>query len=147
MSKFDAIKQQYLDKGIQEANIDYAIESVQYGTKREFILDNLTADYRGMSREQAVSLVETLFAANGGEFRKENKGGYLYGGLLLAAGVLLAFYICYVMIFGGILIRPILVVAVMLFCLGSGGRLLFKAMRGKYRDSDEPFGGRDSLAG
>jgi hypothetical protein len=147
MDKFDVVKQQFLAKGVQESTIDYAIESVKYGTKREFILDNLMADYRGMNREDAVSLVEALFIANGGEFKKENKGGYLYGGVLLAVGVLLGFYIGYVLLFGGVLIRPILVVAATVFCLASGGRLLFKAVRGKYRDSDEPFSGKDSLAG
>lgn len=53
MSKFDAVRQRFLSKGIKEENIDYAIESVQCGTKREHILENLTADYRGMSRDEA----------------------------------------------------------------------------------------------
>ncbi|HLZ86302.1 MAG TPA: hypothetical protein VKQ52_03630, partial [Puia sp.] len=106
MSKYEEIKQRFLGRGIKEENIDYAIESVRYGTKREHILENLTADYRGMNREEAVPLVEALFIANGGEFRKENRGGYLYGGALLAAGLLLAFYIGYVLLFGGILFRP-----------------------------------------
>ena len=47
MSKFDAVKQQFLDKGIKQENIDYAIDAVKSGTKREFILENLTSDYRG----------------------------------------------------------------------------------------------------
>jgi hypothetical protein len=145
MNKFDAIKQQYLQKGIPESTIDYAMESVEYGTKREYILENLTADYRGMTREDATLLVEALFTANGGEFKKENRGGYLYGGALLAAGLLLTFYIGYVLIFGGLLVRPALVGFATIFCLGSGARLLFKAARGKFRDSDEPFSGKNGL--
>jgi len=139
MNKFEAIKQQFLAKGFAESNIDYAIQAVKDGTKREFIVENLTSDYRGMTVESAPLLVEALYGANGGEFKKENRGGYLYGGVLLAAGLLLAFYLCYVLLFGGVLVRPYLVGLAAVFCLGSGAKLLFKAVRGKYRDSDEPF--------
>jgi hypothetical protein len=139
MSKFDIIKQQFLSNGIKQENIDYAVDAVKNGTKREFILENLTADYRGMSQAEAVPLIEALFAANGGEFKKENSGGYLYGGALLFAGLLLAFYIGYVAFFGGVLVRPVFVVSGAALCLGLGAKLLYKAMRGKYRDADEPF--------
>lgn len=139
MRKYDAVKQQFLDKGFKQENIDYAIDAVKNGTKREFILENLTADYRGMSREEAVPLVEAMFAAGGGEFKKENRDGYLYGGALLAGGLLLVFYIGYVLLFGGVLFRPVLVVTAAVALLSLGTKLLLKAMKGKYRDSDEPF--------
>jgi hypothetical protein len=139
MSKFDAVKRQFLSKGIKQENIDYTIDAVKNGTKRAFILENLTADYRGVSQDEAVPLIEAMFDANGGEFKKENTGGYLYGGVLLFAGLLLAFYIIYILLFGGVLIRPILVIGGAITFFGVGGRLLFKAMRGKYRDADEPF--------
>jgi hypothetical protein len=139
MSKFDDVKRQFLSKGIKQENIDYAIDGVKNGTKRAFMLENLTADYRGMREDEAVPLVEAMFAANGGEFKKENTGGYLYGGALLFAGLLLAFYIIYILLFGGVLIRPILVVTGAITLIGLGARLSFKAMRGKYRDADEPF--------
>ena len=139
MSKFDAVKQQFLDKGIKSENIDYTIDAVKNGTKREFILENLTADYRGMSQEEAVPLIDALFAAGGGEFKKVNRDGYLFGGALLAAGLLLAFYIGYVLLFGGVLVRPTLVVASAVVFMGLGAKLLFKAVRGNYRDTDEPF--------
>ena len=54
MNKFDAVRQRFLSKGVTEENIEYAIDSVKYGTKREHILENLTADYRGMTRDEAV---------------------------------------------------------------------------------------------
>jgi hypothetical protein len=139
MSKFDAVKQQFLSKGISQENIDYAIDAVKNGTKREFILENLTADYRGMNRDEAVPLIEAMFAASGGEFKKENTGGYLYGGALLAGGLLLAFYIGYGLVFGGVLFRPILVGTAAVTLLGLGTKLLIKAVRGNYRDADEPF--------
>jgi hypothetical protein len=139
MSKFDAVKTEFLSKGIKQENIDYTIDAVRNGTKRAFILENLTADYRGVSQDEAVPLLEAMFAANGGEFKKENTGGYLYGGALLFVGLLLAFYIMYVLLFGGLLIRPVLVVTGAITCFGLGARLLYKSMRGKYRDADEPF--------
>jgi hypothetical protein len=139
MSKFNAASQQFLAKGTKKENIDYAIDAVKTGTKREFIIENLTSDYRGMSREDAISLVDAMFALSGGEFKKENAGGYLYGGALLAAGLLLGFYIGYVLLFGGVLFRPILLITATAALLGLGAKLLFKAMRGKYRDADEPF--------
>jgi hypothetical protein len=139
MSKYDAIREQFLRKGIKPDNIDYTIDGVKNGTKKEFMLENLTSDYRGMTQADAVPLVEAVYAANGGEFKKENRVGYLYGGTLLLAGLLLAFYIGYVLLFGGILIRPVLVVVGAVTCLGLGAKLLFKAARGKYRDADEPF--------
>ena len=75
MQTFELIKSKYLILGVTEDNLDYAIESVVDGTKREIIIETLTADYRGMPPNQANQLVEDLYTANGGEFKKENRGG------------------------------------------------------------------------
>jgi hypothetical protein len=86
MGKFDIIKSKYLTLGVTEDNIHYAIGAVIDGTKREHIIETLTADYRGMSESQSSQILEDLFEANGGEFKK-NRGGYLYSILLCLAGV------------------------------------------------------------
>ena len=65
MGKFDSIKEKYTARGINPDHIDYAISSVKDGAKREHIIDNLTADYRGMNNEQSVALLEELFIVNG----------------------------------------------------------------------------------
>ena len=102
-------------------------------------MDNLRADYRGMRETDAMALLNELFAANGGEFKKENRTGYLYGIFMLMIGLPLAYYIFYVFTYGGILMRPILVFGGAIFCNLVGVYLIIKALRGKYRDSDDPF--------
>jgi len=87
MGKFDSIRSKYLTLGVTEDNIEYAIGAVIDGTKREHIMETLTADYRGMPESQSLQILEELFEANGGEFKKENRGGYLYGILLCLVGV------------------------------------------------------------
>ena len=110
------------------------------GTKRENILETLTEDYRGMSREQSAGLLEELFEANGGEFKKENRGGYLFGFLLLLVGVLGAGVLVALLLSGEWRLKFIILSgAAALFGLARGPVLLYKAFRGKYRDDDAPF--------
>jgi len=140
MSKFDEVRQRFIGRGVSSENIDYAIDSVKNGTKREYILENLTADYRGMTLDEAVPLVEALFVANGGEFKKENRSGYLFGGSALVAGLFLSLWVLSAVTQAGyraVLLWRIVIPAILL--LSAGVRLLWKAMRGKYRDTDEPW--------
>ena len=139
MKKFDPIIEKYRNKGVSADNIEYAIESVKDGTKREHILENLTADYRGMNIGDATRLVEELFVVNGGEFKKENRGGYLSGAFLLLLGLPCAYYIFHVFTYGGVLLSPILVSLAAIFGTLSGVILIIKALFGKYRDTDDPF--------
>jgi hypothetical protein len=139
MRKFDLIIEKYRNKGVSADNIEYAIDSVKYGTKREHILDGLTADYRGMNADDATSLVEELFVANGGEFKKENRTGYLYGTFILLLGLLCAYYIFHVFTYGGVLVRPILIFLAAILGILGGLILITKALLGKYRDTDDPF--------
>ena len=139
MKKFAAVKTDYLLKGVTEDNIDYAISAVKEGTKREFILENLTADYRGMDYLQGTQMLEELFAANGGEFRKENRGGIIYGIFFLIMGFLAAFYILYVLAYGGILYRPVFVGIVAIVGILGGLRFLYLSFTGSFRESHEPF--------
>jgi hypothetical protein len=139
MKNIETIKTHYLNQGVKEENIQYAIEAVKDGGKREHIIENLTADYRGMQTEEASRLLEELFAANGGEFKKENRGGYLYGIFFLAIGLACSYYLFYVYTYGGVLVRPILIWAGAILCTFCGIVFIIKAMMGKYRDTDEPF--------
>jgi hypothetical protein len=139
MKKFDPIIEKYRNKGVRADNIEYAIDSVKYGTKREHILESLTADYRGMNAEDAINLLEELFVTNGGEFKKENRTGYLYGAFLLLIGLSCAYWIFYVFNYGGILVRPILVFLTAILGTLGGITLIIKALLGKYRDTDDPF--------
>ena len=138
-TKFEAVKATYVNQGINAGHIDYAISAVQDGSKREHIMEGLTADYRGVPGDTAHSLLEALFAANGGEFKKENRGGYLYAAGFLMVGVFLAGYIIYAAINHVRLYKPFLVVTGAILGTTGGITFLVKAMRGKFRDSDSPF--------
>lgn len=139
MGKFDAIIEKYTSQGVSQDNIEYAISAVKDGSKRAHIIDSLTADYRGMTVFQSMDLLDELFEANGGEFKKENRGGYLYGTLFLLIGLGCAFYIGYVLINGGVIIRPVLVFAGAIIGLVGAASYYIKSLLGKYRDEDEPF--------
>ncbi|HUP13877.1 MAG TPA: hypothetical protein VM187_16765 [Niastella sp.] len=139
MKKFALIIEKYQNRGVSIDNIEYAVESLKRGGKREHILENLSADYRGMNVIDATALLEELFAANGGEFKKENRNGYLFGSFMLMLGLPCAFYIYDVFTYGGIIIRPVLIFSGAILGTISGVYLIIKAIRGKYRDADEPF--------
>jgi hypothetical protein len=87
MKKFELVIEKHTNLGISYGNIDYAISAVNDGTRRELILESLTADYRGMSYPDAFLLLEDIYKACGGEFVKENKKGYVISILLLLFGV------------------------------------------------------------
>ncbi len=140
MSKFISVKEKYLQLGVKEDNIDFAIAAVTDGNKREHIIENLTAGYRGMTAAQSNQLLEELFAANGGEFKKENQGGYLFGSLLLLIGIAgAAFFITMLLSAEGKLKFILLSFSAAVFGLAGGIKLFLKAFKGKYRDSDDPF--------
>lgn len=140
MAKFNLIKEKYLLLGVREDNIDFAISAVVDGTKREHIIESLTADYRGMTEAESTRLLEDLFAANGGEFKKENRGGYLNGALLLLVGLLGAGFFIAMLISGGVKIKFIVLSLVAaLFGLPAGVIAIIKSVKGKYRDNDDAF--------
>jgi hypothetical protein len=87
--KIDAIKEKYLSLGVQEKNFIYACEAVKGGKKREMILKNLTSDVRKENPEVSEDMLIEMFKINGGEFKYENRGGYLYSTIYLIAIVVL----------------------------------------------------------
>ena len=138
MGKFDTIIKKYATLGVSNSNLEFATEAVEEGTQREHILETLTADYRGMNNEQATALLEELFIANGGEFKKENRGGYLYGMLFLILGGICSFFICESLIHNEILPKPILFWSGAIVGIGGAFFYFSKALRGKYREGDNP---------
>ena len=138
MAKFDLVKQKYLTLGVREDNIDFAISAVSDGSSRDIISEVLTADYRGMTEAQSKELLEDLFKANGGEFKKENQGGYLYGTLFLLVGLIGLGFLIVILISGeGNMKMLLLSIAGTLIGLPKGISLIIKAMKGKFRDGDD----------
>jgi hypothetical protein len=85
----EEIKEKYVSLGIAEKNVDYALNAVKSGTKKDFIMKNLTSDIRKVEPVIAHNMLDEMFAANGGEFKYENRGGYLYSTFYLIAIVAL----------------------------------------------------------
>ena len=141
MTAFNLVKQRYLALGVKEDNIDFAISAVVDGTKREHIIESLTADYRGMTEDQSNQLLQDLFTANGGEFKKENRGGYLNGALLLLIGFIGAGFFIAMLVSGETKVKFIVLsLSAALFGLPAGAMAIIKSLKGKYRDNDDAFG-------
>ena len=136
MNTIQSIKEKYLVEGVKEDDLDYAIESVKRGSKKEHILANLTSDYRGMDFFKAGRLIDEVFEATGGEFKLENRGGYIYGALALIVGLTCSGYIFAVYTYGGVIVVPTLIFAGAIIGSLSGIVLIFKALAGKFRESD-----------
>lgn len=83
MRKFSAVKEKYLLLKVRENNIDFAIDAIKYGTGRQLILNDLIASHRGMELTQANHMLNDLYEAYGGEYKKENRRGYVYGSLFI----------------------------------------------------------------
>jgi hypothetical protein len=139
MKKFDKIIEKYTEKGIAFDNIDYAISAIKDGTRREMILESLTADYRGMKLQEANIMLEELYKINGGEFKKENRGGYLYSAVFFIAGACFSFYIYYVYTYGGTLYSPIAMFIGAIGGILGGIMFLLLSLFGEYRQEIEPF--------
>jgi hypothetical protein len=134
MRKFNEVAKKYAALGISQDNIDYAISTVKDGIRREHALQSLTADYRGVDFFLATELLEDLYEANGGEFKKENRGGYYIAALLLILGIGTAWYVINTFMYGGTLYLQ--VVALGGICLITGIIVMVKTMLGKYRVDD-----------
>ena len=85
------LKEKYLKLGILERHFDYAVSAVKSGTKRDIIMKNLTSDVRKMNKSISSDLLDDLFLANGGEFKYENRAGYLYSSAYLLVAVVCGF--------------------------------------------------------
>ena len=95
MKNFISIKEKYVSLGVAEKHIDYAFNAVKSGSRREFIIKNLTSEVRKVNYELANSMLDEMFSANGGEFKYENRGGYIYSTFYLIAIVVLLLFITF----------------------------------------------------
>lgn len=93
--RFQQVKDKYVSQGLDGSHVDYAIEAVQEGVKREFIFENLTSEYRKVSLGDANFLLDDLYEAFGGEFKLQNRQGYIWGAVLLFIGFGLYFSLPY----------------------------------------------------
>ncbi|MBV8328109.1 hypothetical protein [Chryseobacterium sp.] len=57
-------------------------------------MKNLTSDIRKVDAATANRMLDEMFAANGGEFKYENRGGYLYS----------VFYLIVITALGGVIL-------------------------------------------
>lgn len=140
MKKFAPVKSSYIALGFREDNIDFAIDSINDGVRREHIIESLTADYRGMTEEQSTALLNALYESNGGEFKKENKDGYITGILLCIVGGTGLYFLVNMLMSGEYKMKfLIFAIAATSFGLIKGPMILIKSFKGNYRHEDDPL--------
>ncbi|TDW49736.1 hypothetical protein EV144_102157 [Flavobacterium sp. 270] len=137
MKKFNNVIERYTEYGISEVNIEYAIQEVLDGTKREYIVQSLTADYRGMTFGQATALLNDLYLAGGGEFKRQNRKGYFWAFFFLLVSFICSYFTYHVWTESGIISLKIIAGAVLCFIAGIGS--LIAVLFGFYREEHEPF--------
>lgn len=95
MKNFINIKEKYISLEVPEKHINYAFNAVKSGVKKELIFKNLTSDVRRVDHKLADEMLDEMFSANGGEFKYENRGGYIYSVFYLIAIVVLLLLITF----------------------------------------------------
>ncbi|WP_312394467.1 hypothetical protein [Chryseobacterium sp.] len=95
MKNLNEIKEKYLSQGLPEKHFDYAFNAVKSGTKKDIIIKNLTSDVRKVDHILANNMLDDMFSANGGEFKYENRGGYLYATFYLIVIIILGIIIIF----------------------------------------------------
>lgn len=140
MNKFDQTRSKLISSGVREDNIDFAIDSIKDGTRRKIILESLTATYRGINTEEANQMLNEIYEVQGGEFKIENKGGYIYGGILLGAGLIcLAMSIIFFMQDDSPSKLRLITMIVGSVGLTQGPIVLYKTYKGQFRHEDVLF--------
>ena len=133
--KFIDLKTQLISNGFSEKNYDYLYNAVKSGTKRDLIIKNLTSDIRKVELNQANFALNEMYKLNGGEFKYENKSGYMYSvAYIIIAIVGLLLLISY---FSGYEMSIKLLVAGILLFVGFSFKAIstiLKTLKGKYRE-------------
>ena len=72
---------------VRENNIDFAIDNIKRGIQRHLIINDLIASHRAMELTQANQMLNDLYEAYGGEHKKENRRGYIYGAMFMVVAL------------------------------------------------------------
>jgi len=134
MDKFKNVTDRYVEYGISEFNIEYAIQEVLDGTKREYIEESLTQEYRGMTSAQATALLNDLYLADGGEFKRQNRKGYFWAFAFMLAGAICSFLTYHFWKESGLI--SLKIVAGAILCSLAGILTLISVLFGQYREED-----------
>ena len=135
--KIEDIKKRYVEYGVSEKTVDYAVREVLDGTRRRFIVKGLMVEHRGMQEGAAKKIVEDLYNVTGNEFKKDNINGFIKGILFLAIGIGCSGYIYYFYSTIGYIRRPILFFSGAI--LGTLGGIIFilMALLGKHKENED----------
>jgi hypothetical protein len=131
MKNLNETKEKYLSLGLPEKHFDYAFNAVKSGTKKDIIMKNLTSDVRKVNQELADNMLDEMFSANGGEFKYENRGGYLYSTFYLIAIIALGLVIIFYRNNSSLTIKLSLALAAFLFLFF---KTLIPTLKGKFRE-------------
>jgi hypothetical protein len=128
MKKYQSVREAWLERGVGEEPLDFAIDSIRQGVSREHITEGLTADYRGLNFLESTALLDELYAAHGGEFRNARRSGLGLGIPMLVIGAGLTYFIYKNFSEGGFVSIPRGVLMLPAGCALYGALLVFKAL-------------------
>lgn len=131
---FINLKEELLQKGFSERNFDYLYNAVKTGKNREVIFKNLTSDVRKVEPNIANEALDKVFEFNGGEFKYENRTGFMYS-IAYAMVAVLSLLIIISFLNGSLLNLKLFIASIAGFFIFSYklATTLYKSTRGKYR--------------
>ncbi|SEF57506.1 hypothetical protein SAMN05421847_0358 [Halpernia humi] len=131
---FINLKEELLRKGFSERNFDYLYNAVKSGKNREVIFKNLTSDVRKVEPSMATEALDKIFEINGGEFKYENRNGYMYS-IAYAIVAVLSLLMIIAYLNGSFIKLKLFIAAIAGFFIFSYKFVttLYKSSRGKYR--------------
>jgi len=138
MSKYQEAKDGFGQIGVNEGHIDYAMSAIKEGTRRELIVENLVGQ-RGLAVSTSDDLLNQLYQLQGGEFKIENRGGYIMGIFSILAALGLAGFAIFLFYNKNKMALAVALSFGSVALIVNGIRILIAAFRGKYRDDMDPF--------
>jgi hypothetical protein len=129
MREFDAISEKYCQAGVSLDNVEYAITAVKFGSNPDQIIENLKVGYKSLNDEQANALLRDLFIVNNIEIKRKKRLVFALGLVYLLAGLICMYYLFHVLMFGGVLHRPLFVILVAIAGVGAGSFYFLKSFK------------------
>jgi hypothetical protein len=120
MREFDAISEKYCQAGVSLDNVEYAITAVKFGSNPDQIIENLKVGYKSLNDEQANALLRDLFIANKIEIKRKKRLVFALGLFYFLVGLVCVYYLLHILIFGGVLHRPLFVILVAIAGVSAG---------------------------
>jgi len=138
MDVIKSIKQEFEQGGIGSEHIEYAYSAIMDGIRRELIINNLV-NQRGVNESKSHELLNRLYLLNGGEFKVENRRGYMSGITIIGAAIVLVLYSIVFRIFRPYEKQPTISGKNWRDLFAQSFRIFGATFKGKYREEMDVF--------